>query len=176
MDGGGSFAGRTPNRPAGRSGNAAVELSNDAGMTDLSIYGGLFLSAFLAATLVPGSSETLLTGLLVAGNGEPWLLLAVASTGNVLGSVVNWVCGRFLSAFLGRWWFPVSPRRYDQAVGWYGRYGLWSLLFAWVPIVGDPLTVIAGALRTSLLPFVILVAIGKVARYLFVAAIALSWA
>lgn len=145
-------------------------------MTVLSIYGGLFLSAFLAALLLPGSSEAVLTGLLVSGNGEPWLLLAVASIGNVLGSVVNWVCGRFLSHFRDRRWFPVSPRRYDQAIGWYGRYGLWSLLFAWAPVVGDPLTVIAGALRTPLLPFVVLVSIGKVARYLFVAAVALSWA
>ena len=139
-------------------------------MADLAAYGGLFLSAFLSATLLPGSSEALLSGLLVTGRGAPWLLLAAAVTGNVLGSLVNWVCGRFLAAFRDRRWFPVSPRRYEQA-----RYGVWSLLFAWAPVVGDPLTVIAGALRVGLLPFLLLVTIGKLARYLFILWVALSW-
>jgi len=138
-------------------------------------YASLFLSAFLAATLLPGSSEALLGGLLIAGRAEPGLLIAVATVGNVAGSLVNWVCGRYLVRFRGRKWFPVSPRRYDQAVGWFEKYGLWSLLFAWAPLVGDPLTVIAGALRVRLLPFIVLVTLGKLARYLFVAAIVLSW-
>ncbi len=144
-------------------------------MADLAAYGGLFLSAFLSATLLPGSSEALLSGLLVTGRGAPWLLLAAAVTGNVLGSLVNWVCGRFLAAFRDRRWFPVSPRRYEQAAGWFERYGVWSLLFAWAPVVGDPLTVIAGALRVGLLPFLLLVTIGKLARYLFILWVALSW-
>ncbi|MCG8592990.1 MAG: DedA family protein [Kiloniellales bacterium] len=143
-------------------------------MADLAAYGGLFLSAFLSATLLPGSSEALLTGLLLAGRGVPWLLLAAAVTGNVLGSLVNWVCGRFLTAFRDRKWFPVTPRRYEQATGWFERYGVWSLLLAWTPVFGDPLTVIAGALRVRLLPFLLLVTIGKLARYLFVFWLALS--
>ena len=143
-------------------------------MADLAAYGGLFLSAFLSATLLPGSSEALLTGLLLAGRGVPWLLLAAAVTGNVLGSLVNWVCGRFLAAFRDRKWFPVTPRRYEQATGWFERYGVWSLLLAWAPVFGDPLTVIAGALRVRLLPFLLLVTIGKLARYLFVFWLALS--
>lgn len=143
-------------------------------MADLAAYGGLFLSAFLSATLLPGSSEALLTGLLLAGRGVPWLLLAAAVTGNVLGSLVNWVCGRFLTAFRDRKWFPVTPRRYEQATGWFERYGVWSLLLAWAPVFGDPLTVIAGALRVRLLPFLLLVTIGKLARYLFVFWLALS--
>lgn len=143
-------------------------------MADLAAYGGLFLSAFLSATLLPGSSEALLTGLLLAGRGVPWLLLAAAVTGNVLGSLVNWGCGRFLTAFRDRKWFPVTPRRYEQATGWFERYGVWSLLLAWAPVFGDPLTVIAGALRVRLLPFLLLVTIGKLARYLFVFWLALS--
>ncbi len=145
-------------------------------MADFAVYGGLFLSAFLSATLLPGSSEALLTGLVVAGQGAPWLLLTAAVTGNVLGSLVNWVCGRFLAAFRDRKWFPVSPRRYEQAAGWFERYGVWSLLFAWAPVVGDPLTVIAGALRVGFLPFLLLVTVGKVVRYLFVLWVALSLA
>ncbi len=145
-------------------------------MADFAVYGGLFLSAFLSATLLPGSSEALLTGLVVAGQGAPWLLLTAAVTGNVLGSLVNWVCGRFLAAFRDRKWFPVSPRRYEQAAGWFERYGVWSLLFAWAPVVGDPLTVIAGALRVGFLPFLLLVTVGKLVRYLFVLWVALSLA
>ena len=145
-------------------------------MADFALYGGLFLSAFLSATLLPGSSEALLTGLVVSGRGEPWLLLAAAVIGNVLGSLVNWICGRFLAAFRDRKWFPVSPRRYAQAAGWFERYGVWSLLFAWAPVVGDPLTVIAGAFRVGFLPFLLLVTIGKLVRYLFILWVALSLA
>ena len=135
-------------------------------MTDLAVYTGLFFSAFLAATLVPGSSEVALVAALSAQKGEPWILLTVATVGNVLGSCANWLCGRFLAAFRDRAWFPVSPRHYDQAITWYDRYGRWSLLFAWAPIIGDPLTVAAGALRTPFLQFVVLVSIGKCARYI----------
>ncbi len=145
-------------------------------MADFAVYGGLFLSAFLSATLLPGSSEALLTGLVVSGRGAPLLLLAAAVMGNVLGSLVNWICGRFLAAFRDRKWFPVSPRRYAQAAGWFERYGVWSLLFAWAPVVGDPLTVIAGAFRVGFLPFLLLVTIGKLVRYLFILWVASSLA
>jgi membrane protein YqaA with SNARE-associated domain len=133
-------------------------------MEPIAVYGGLFISAFSAATLLPGSSEALLTALLAGATG-----------GNVLGSVVNWICGRFLAAFQDRWWFPVSPKRYAQAVGWFERFGLPSLLFAWAPIVGDPLTVIAGTLRTRLVPFLLLVTIGKFFRYLVVFTVVYGW-
>jgi membrane protein YqaA with SNARE-associated domain len=139
------------------------------------VYGALWASAFLAATLLPGSSEALLTGLAVTGYGDPVLLLAVATSGNVMGSLANWFCGRFLSRFRNRPRFPVLPRRYEQAVAWYARYGRWSLLFAWVPIIGDPLTVVAGALSVPLGPFLVLVTIGKLTRYGVVLAIASAW-
>jgi membrane protein YqaA with SNARE-associated domain len=144
-------------------------------METFAAFGGLFASAFLAATLLPGSSEALLAGLLLAGGNDPVLLIAVATVGNVLGSVVNWVCGRFFAEFRDRRWFPISRARYDQANHWFERYGMWSLLFAWAPVVGDPLTAIAGALRTPILPFLVLVTIGKFGRYLFVAAVAYAW-
>lgn len=144
-------------------------------MHELASHGALFVAAFLAATLLPGSSEALLTALILSEAANPWTLLAAGSAGNVLGSVFNWVCGRFLAHFRDRRWFPVSARRYRQAVGWFERWGLWSLLFAWAPVVGDPLTVIAGALRVPLLPFVLLVTAGKVARYTFVVVATLWW-
>lgn len=144
-------------------------------MNDLAIYSSLLISAFSAATLLPGSSEALLTGFIATEQGVPVLLFTVATIGNVAGSAVNWVLGRFFIHFRDRKWFPVSERRYSQAVRWYERFGFWSLLFAWLPIVGDPLTVIAGALRTRFWLFLLLVSIGKGGRYLFVVAVALTW-
>ena len=136
---------------------------------------GLFLSAFLAATLLPGSSETMLTGLVLAERWSTWTLLAAASAGNILGSVANWIAGRLLSRLKETRWSPVSERSYDRAARMFERYGLWSLLFAWVPVVGDPLTVVAGALRVPFLPFLVLVAIGKVARYMAILGGVLWW-
>lgn len=143
-------------------------------MGDLSIYGGLFLAAFAAATLLPAQSEALVVGLLLT-NHEPWLVLAVASIGNVLGSVVNWLCGRGIERFRGHRWFPASPATLERAEAWYRRYGRWSLLLAWAPIIGDPLTVVAGVLRESFLVFLLLVTIAKVGRYLVLAAATLEF-
>lgn len=98
-------------------------------MGDLAVYGGLFLAAFTAATLLPAQSEALVVGLLLT-DYAPWLVLAVASVGNVLGSVVNWFLGRGIERFRGRRWFPVSPAALARAEGWYRRYGRWSLLLA----------------------------------------------
>jgi membrane protein YqaA with SNARE-associated domain len=129
----------------------------------------LFATAFLAATVVPMSSEAALAALVALDPGAWVLLLAVATAGNTLGSVVNWGLGRALAAGQGRPWFPVRPESLDKARRWFGRFGAWSLLFAWVPWVGDPLTVGAGLLRVPLGVFVALVGTGKLARYLAVA-------
>jgi len=107
-------------------------------MNEIASYTALFASAFLSATLLPGSSEAALIALLAAGTGDPATLIAVATMGNVLGSVVNWLIGRFFAHFRDRRWFPVGERSYNRAAEWYGRYGIWSLLFAWLPVVGDP--------------------------------------
>ena len=128
-------------------------------------YAGLFVAAVLAATLLPGSSEAALVALALAGQHSMPGLLLVATVGNTLGSAANWAAGRWLAQYAGRRWFPVSHARLDQATAWFRRYGAWSLLFAWVPIVGDPLTAAAGALRMPFLPFIVLVAAGKAARY-----------
>ena len=144
-------------------------------MTEFGAFTALFLSSFLSATLLPGSSEAALVALLVAGKGSPPVLIAIATFGNVLGSSVNWLLGRFFADFRDRRWFPVSPRAYDRAIGWYRRYGLWSLLFAWVPVIGDPLTLAAGVMRADLRWFIPLVTIGKLARYLAIAVGFLWW-
>lgn len=126
---------------------------------------GLFASAFLAATILPLSSEVVLAALTVSDGADLVVLWAVASVGNTLGAVVNWWLGRFCLRWSDRRWFPVKPAELDRARLWFNRYGTWTLLLAWVPIVGDPLTVAAGLLRVRLGWFVLLVAIGKSGRY-----------
>jgi len=128
-------------------------------------YIGLFLSAFLAATLLPLSSEAVLAALSQARGLDVGVLLAVATLGNTLGATINWMFGRFCLRWRDRKWFPFSPPQLERAAGWFRRYGLWSLLFAWLPIVGDPLTFAAGVMRVRFLPFVVLVGLGKGARY-----------
>ena len=112
----------------------------------------------------------MLIGLLSSGTGNPAWLFAVATVGNTLGSAVNWVIGRGIARFRDRPWFPVSEARYQAACRHFARYGLWSLLFAWLPFIGDPLTVVAGALRVPFGRFLALVAIGKATRYAMVIA------
>lgn len=129
----------------------------------------LFFSAFTSATLLPGTSEAALAGLIAKETHAIWLLVAVATAGNVLGSVVNWVLGLYIDRFRDRRWFPVSPAALDRASRWFGKYGLWVLLFSWLPIIGDPLTLFAGVMRVRFLPFLILVTLGKAARYTMIA-------
>lgn len=136
---------------------------------------GLFLAAFVAATLLPAQSELALAGLLAAGHKPVWLLIGVATLGNSLGSAVNWLLGRFCSRFRNRPWFPVKEKNLIRAQGWYQKYGRWSLLLSWAPLIGDPLTLAAGLLREPFPSFMAIVAAAKLARYLAVAAVALSW-
>jgi len=125
----------------------------------------LFGSAFLSATLVPMASEGVLAGLVAAGGHDPWVLWVVASAGNVTGAVVNWAMGRGIARFQDRRWFPVTKPQMDRATAWFQRWGVWTLLLSWLPMVGDALTIVAGAMRVGLGRFVVLVAIGKAARY-----------
>ncbi len=136
-------------------------------------YLSLFLVAFLAATLLPAYSEILFTVLLANGY-DPFALWAWASAGNTLGAVVNWLLGRFLIRFEDRRWFPVRRRDIDRAQSWFLRYGVWTLLFAWAPIVGDALTFVAGMMRVPFPLFLVLTGIGKAARYGVVLALAVG--
>lgn len=142
-------------------------------MADIAIYAALFFVALAAATILPMQSEALLAGLLLA-DYPPLPLLAAASAGNVLGSVINWLLGRGLERFRGRRWFPVSDAGLARAQRWYGRYGRWSLLLSWVPIIGDPLTILAGVLREPLPTFLLLVAVAKIGRYAILAVVTLQ--
>jgi len=144
-------------------------------MLDLTTYLSLFLAALLAASLFPAQSELLLGGLLLAGNQPVWALIAVATAGNVLGSAINWGLGRYLERFRDRRWFPVKPAMLEKACGWYHRYGRWSLLLSWAPVIGDPLTLVAGVLREPFHSFLGIVCIAKFLRFLLLAVITLHW-
>jgi len=141
-------------------------------MTEAAVYSGLFLAAFLAATLLPAQSELLLAGLLTAGNQPAWALIVVAGAGNILGSAVNWLLGRYLFRFNERPWFPVKGETLNKAAAWYHRYGRWSLLLSWAPLIGDPLTLVAGLMREPFWSFLAIVALAKTARYMLVAGLA----
>jgi membrane protein YqaA with SNARE-associated domain len=132
------------------------------------IYLSLFAISFLAATILPFSSELSLATLIATSDYDNLLLLTVASFGNILGSLVNWALGSYSRNLTTKKWFPFKETQIERSSKWFRKFGKWSLLFAWVPVVGDPLTLVAGILRVKFIDFIILVAIGKVSRYIFV--------
>ena len=137
-------------------------------------YGGLFLTALAAGSILPMQSEAVLAGLLAATELSIVGLVLVATCGNVAGSAVNWLLGRSVERFRGRTWFPVSGPTLERAKAWYHRWGRWSLLLSWVPVIGDPLTVVAGVMREPFATFIVLVAVAKLTRYIVVAAVTLN--
>ena len=132
------------------------------------IYLSLFIISFLAATILPFSSELTLAGLIATSSYNNLSLLIVASLGNVLGSVVNWALGFYSRNLTTKKWFPFKDNQIENSSKWFRKFGKWSLLFAWVPIIGDPLTLAAGLLRVKFTEFLILVSIGKVFRYFLI--------
>ncbi len=122
----------------------------------------------MVATIVPFGSEIYLMSLLLTDKYNTFFLLMIASFGNILGSVFNWVCGFYANYFMKKKWFPIKKDQIKKASIIFSKYGKWSLLLSWVPFIGDPITFIAGSLKYSFIPFLILVSIGKIGRYLFV--------
>ena len=133
----------------------------------ISSYLLLFGSAFLAATVLPFYSEVVLYALLRAG-GDPLALVVIATLGNTLGALVNWMLGRYLLHFQDRRWFYFNRVQIEKAQRWYRRFGFWSLLLAWMPVGGDALTLIAGIMKVRLWLFLLLVGTGKALRYISV--------
>lgn len=127
----------------------------------------LFGASFLAATIMPFSSELILYGLLRQGE-QPWILVAIATGGNTLGAAMNWVLGRYLLQYRDRRWFYFKADQLEKMQHWFRRFGIWSLLFSWLPLGGDILTCIAGIMRVPFRHFLPLVAAGKALRYVAV--------
>ena len=130
-------------------------------------YFQLLIISFLAATILPLSSELVLSTMLLTDSFNKYLLLVVASFGNILGSSVNWYLGKKILIFKDKKWFPANERQIAKGEIYFKKYGIWSLLLAWVPIIGDPLTIVAGILRVKFFTFLILVSISKISRYIF---------
>jgi membrane protein YqaA with SNARE-associated domain len=131
----------------------------------------LFSSAFLSATLLPGSSEALL--LVRLGEGAAWLPLVLTATfGNLLGSLVTYGLGRVGNQAVTRRWLRIDTADLARAEKWFARWGAPALLLAWLPVVGDPLCLFAGLLRLDLTRFVLLVGLGKLGRYCLIALLA----
>lgn len=134
-------------------------------IAEFASLGGLALMSFLAATVLPLSSEVVLAAM-AAGKAAPaWLLLVVAGTANTAGSCVNWWLGLLAEKLRDHKWFPASKGQLERAQAFYARWGWPSLLLSWVPVIGDPLTVIAGIMRMPFLLFLPLVAAAKFGRY-----------
>jgi membrane protein YqaA with SNARE-associated domain len=134
-------------------------------------YLSLLLISFLAATILPVSSELALATLINTNEHNSFVLIGIASLGNILGSIFNWLLGFYLFKFIDKKWFPFKENQINAASRRFRKLGVYSLMFAWVPIIGDPLTFIAGILKVNFLLFLVLVTIGKISRYFFVYAL-----
>ena len=130
-------------------------------------YFQLLIISFLAATILPLSSELVLSTMLLTDSFDKYLLLVVASFGNIFGSSVNWYLGKKILIFKDKKWFPVNEKQIAKSEMYFKKYGIWSLLLSWVPVIGDPLTVIAGILKINFFTFLLLVSISKTSRYIF---------
>ena len=130
--------------------------------------------AFLSATLIPLGSEAVVVAMVLDNSAPMLAVFGVASLANTLGACVNWWLGRHLLVYQNKRWFPVKARELARAQNWFQRYGMWSLLFAWMPLVGDGITVVAGVMKTRFAAFVALTLIGKSARYAVVIALAVQ--
>ena len=143
-------------------------------MNPLEAYVSLFISSFLSSTILPGHSEITLTTFILLKKYSQFLLIFFASLGNILGSVINWYLGLYITKFISKSWFPFTKKQLDKVSLWYLKYGKWSLFFSWVPFIGDPLTIVAGMFRVPLIIFITIVSISKILRYIFVGYIAVK--
>jgi len=138
------------------------------------VYLALFLSSFFAATLLPAQSEAVLSFQLASNKEDLIYLLLIATSGNVLGALVNWYLGKFFLHYKEKKWFPIKTDKLAKGEKYYKKYGRVSLLLSWMPIIGDPITFVAGVLKEPLWSFLILVTIAKGLRYIFIVAVTLN--
>ena len=137
-------------------------------MDAFEVYTSLFISSFLSSTLLPGHSELTLTAFILMKKYAVINLIFFASTGNILGSLINWFMGYYLIKLKDKKWFPLNKLQLTRASKWFLKYGKWSLFFCWVPIIGDPLTIVAGIFRFPIHIFILIVSFAKTMRYLII--------
>ncbi len=141
-------------------------------MSAFEVYTSLFISSFLSSTLLPGHSELTLTTFIFLKKYSIIDLIIFASIGNILGSILNWCIGYYLTNLKNKKWFPINTLRLNRASSWFLKYGKWTLFFSWVPVIGDPLTIIAGVFRVPIYTFILIVSVAKIMRYFFVSLVA----
>ncbi len=132
------------------------------------IYISMFVTAFLASTVLPLGSEPLFMYLAHSGHNLIFLIL-VASTGNFLGSLVNYYVGLLGQKTILSRYIKIDNRQFKRSKDLFNRYGNPILFFSWVPIIGDALTLFAGVAGSDLKKFYIYVFAGKLVRYLILA-------
>ena len=137
-------------------------------MNAIEVYASLFISSFLSSTILPGHSEIILTAFIFLKKYPIIDLIFFASIGNILGSILNWCIGYFLTNLKDRKWFPINKSQLTRASSWFLKYGKWTLFLSWVPIIGDPLTIIAGIFRVPINIFICIVSLAKTMRYVFI--------
>ena len=141
-------------------------------MNAIEVYASLFISSFLSSTILPGHSEIILTAFIFLKKYPIIDLIFFASIGNILGSILNWCIGYFLTNLKDRKWFPIDKSQLTRASSWFLKYGKWTLFLSWVPIIGDPLTIVAGIFRVPIHIFILIVSLAKTMRYVFISLIA----
>jgi len=129
-------------------------------------YFFLFFISFAAATLLPGGSEAYLL-YLRSQDFSPFYLLAIATIGNTLGSFVNYILGKYAYDWSLKKGY-IKILHVTKAKTYFDKYGFIALLFSWLPVIGDPLTFVAGVLRYKLSFFFVLVVLSKFTRYVFI--------
>lgn len=122
---------------------------------------GLFGLCFLASTIIPFPSEATLLFFLNSGSYSPVTILIVASLGNCLGGSTNYLLGYYGRKILAK-------KQFVRSESMVQRYGFWTALFSWLPIIGDPLLVVLGIYKVSFWKTMTLMCFGKIARYLVV--------
>ena len=137
-------------------------------MNAFEVYTSLFVSSFLSSTLLPGHSELTLTAFIFLKKYSIIDLIFFASVGNILGSILNWSMGYYLTNLKDKKWFPINRLHLTRASSWFLKYGKWTLFLSWVPIIGDPLTIIAGIFRVPIHTFILIVSFAKTMRYVFI--------
>ena len=130
-------------------------------------YGGLFLGAILAGSVLPFNSESVMAALYVAGL-DPWALIFWGSLGNIIGSVINYVSGRMGKMEWIERYLKVKREKLERAQRWVAKYGAWMGLLAWIPLLGSAITVALGLMRSNIPLTFTAISIGKIARYVLV--------